>query len=195
MTESNKFRLMLCELHYTPIHGKTNQSFATIETHYLVIECFDGLTGEAIDSDSDSESIDSLNSLDSLTDLQISLEHTNEFYQTMNPVENRIYVPHSCIRNYFNIISRLDYIKPEIGLQIKLDTGETVAIIKTFWLKLIQRAWKRVYKKRQFVINGRKQIASLHCVRLTGFWPVNYRFVPTLRGLLSTFQSSASFKG
>jgi hypothetical protein len=188
MTESNKFKLMLCELHYTPIHGKTKQSYKTIETHYLVIECFDGLTGEAIDSDSDSESdtdsesIDSLNSSTEFeSDLQISLEQTNEFYQT---VTNARYAPHTCIRNYFNIISRPDYIKPEIGLQIKLDTGETVAIIKTFWLRLIQRAWKRVYKKRQEIVNGRKQISSLHCVRLTGFWPTQYRFVPTLRGLL-----------
>jgi hypothetical protein len=192
MTESNKFKLMLCELHYTPIHGKTKQSYKTIETHYLVIECFDGLTGEAIDtdtdSDSDSDSESDLESLNSLTefesDLQITLEQTNEFYQTVNPVANRKYEPHTCIRNYFNIISRPDYIKPEIGLQIKLDTGETVAIIKTFWLKLIQRAWKRVYKKRQEIVNGRKQIASLHCMRLTGFWPVQYRFVPTLKGLL-----------
>ena len=187
MTESNKFKLMLCELHYTPIHGKTKQSYKTIETHYLVIECFDGLTGEAIiDSDlEDDESDSDLESLNSLTefesDLQISLEQTNEFYQT---VTNTRYAPHTCIRNYFNIISRPDYIKPEIGLQIKLDTGETVAIIKTFWLKLIQRAWKRAYKRRQFVINGRKQIASLHCMRLTGFWPVQYRVMPTLKGLL-----------
>jgi len=186
MTESNKFKLMLCELHYTPIHGKTKQSYKTIETHYLVIECFDGLTGEAIDSDSDTDSdTDSdLDSVNSVSDLQVSLEQTNEFYQTVHSATNTRYVPHTCIRNYFNIISRPDYIKPEIGLQIKLDTGETVAIIKTIWLKLIQRAWKRVYKKRQEIVNGRKQIASLHCRRLTGFWPVNYRFVPTLRGLL-----------
>jgi hypothetical protein len=188
---------MLCELHYTPIHGKTKQSYKTIESHYLVIECFDGLTGESTDTDSELEDNDTDSESDdnSVSDMQVTLEQTNEFYQTVNPVENRKYGPHVCIRNYFNIISRPDYIKPEIGLQIKLDTGEMVAIIKTFWLKLIQRAWKRVYKKRQFVINGRKQIASLHCVRLTGFWPVQYRFVPTLRGLLSTFQSSASFKG
>ena len=186
MTESNKFKLMLCELHYTPIHGKTKQSYKTIETHYLVIECFDGLTGEAADSDlEDDESDSDLDSINSLTefesDLQISLEQTNEFYRT---ITNTRYAPHTCIRNYFNIISRPDYIKPEIGLQITLDTGETVAIIKTIWLKLIQRAWKRAYKKRQFVINGRKQIASLHCMRLTGLWPPLYRFVPTLRGLL-----------
>jgi len=179
---------MLCELHYTPIHGKTKQSYKTIETHYLVIECFDGLTGEAIDSDSDSDSesdTDSeLDSVNSVSDLQVSLEQTNEFYQTVHSATNTRYVPHTCIRNYFNIISRPDYIKPEIGLQIKLDTGETVAIIKTFWLRLIQRAWKRAYKKRQEIVNGRKQIASLNCMRLTGFWPVQYRFVPTLKGLL-----------
>jgi hypothetical protein len=171
---------MLCELHYTPIHGKNNQSNFTIEGHYLVIDCFDGATGESILDDSESDSSDSNSSDSSNSDLQLTLEQSVTFYETLN----RRLTPHICIRNYFNIISRPDYIKPEIGLQIMLETGELVAIIKTIWIRLIQRAWKRVYKRRQEVINGRKQIASLNCVRLTGLWPPMYRFMPTLAGLL-----------
>jgi len=184
---------MLCELHYTPIHGKNSQSSFTIEGHYLVIDCFDGTTGESIldseleDDESESSSIDSLSSV---SDLQITLEQSIAFYQTLN----RRYAPHICIRNYFNIISRPDYIKPEIGLRIILPTGEHVAIIKTIWIRLIQRAWKRVYKRRQEVINGRKQIASLHYVRLTGYWPPKYMVMPTLKGLFQPFKALRSLK-
>lgn len=187
MTEASKFNLMLCELHYTPIHGKTSTSYPNIEAHYIVIECFIGSTGMSIyhsESESGSDSESESDSEDSFTDIQYTIEQSSDYYQTINPATNRKYVPHICIRNYFNIINRPDYIKPEIGLRIELPTGESVAIIKTIWIKLIQRAWKRAYKKRHFVINGRKQIASLNCVRLTGLWPPMYRFMPTLVGLL-----------
>ena len=43
------FNLVLCELHYTPIHGKTRSSCPTIEGHYLLIDRFDGLTGIMLD--------------------------------------------------------------------------------------------------------------------------------------------------
>jgi hypothetical protein len=188
MSGTSKFNLMICELHYKPIHGKTRDSWPTIETHYLAINCFDVQTGRSIldlesEEDEDSDEDDD-ESVDSVSDLEITIEQSIEFYQTVNPATDARYVPHICIRNYFNIISRPDYIKPEIGLLVKLPTGESVAIIKTIWIKLIQRAWKRAYKRRQFVINGRKQIASLNCVRLTGLWPPMYRFMPTLAGLL-----------
>ena len=189
---------MLCELHYTPIHGKNIQSSFTIEGHYLVIDCFDGATGESIledadleDDESESSSIDSVSSV---SDIQITMELSVAFYETLNPTVNRRLTPHICIRNYFNIISRPDYIKPEIGLRIRLPTGELVAIIKTIWIRLIQRAWKRVYKRRQEVINGRKQIDSLHCVKLTGYWPPKYRVIPTLRGLFQPFKALRALK-
>ena len=45
----SRFNLVLCELHYTPIHGKTRSSCPTIEGHYLLIDRFDGLTGIILD--------------------------------------------------------------------------------------------------------------------------------------------------
>ena len=72
-----KYSLVLCELHYSPIHGKTHDSCPNIEEHYLIIEMFDGISGiilndlynsveyveydtdpEYINSDSDDESYD-----------------------------------------------------------------------------------------------------------------------------------------
>lgn len=40
-------------------------------------------------------------------------------------------------------------LKLNIGKCIYLPTGECIAIIKTIWIKLIQRTWKNVLKKRQ----------------------------------------------
>jgi hypothetical protein len=37
----------------------------------------------------------------------------------------------------------------EIIQLIELSTGENVACIKTFWLKIIQRKWKKVFEKRK----------------------------------------------
>ena len=190
MNETNKFDLILCELHYTPLHGKTDDSCPTIESHYIVNDRFNPLTGESTTifdfvSESESEEDDSdSDSENDISDLQLCLEESNEFYQTINPITNIKYVPHTCIRNYFNIISRTDYIKPELALCITLPTGELIAIIKTIWIKLIQRAWKRVFIRRQEIVNGRRHIDSLNCRRVTGYWPAKYRVLPTLVGLL-----------
>ena len=43
--EKNKHYLMLCELHYPPIHGKNEDSDPFIENHYLVYDRFDPKTG------------------------------------------------------------------------------------------------------------------------------------------------------
>ena len=47
----SRFNLVLCEIHYTPIHGKTCNSFPTIEGHYILIYKFDGLTGIILDDE------------------------------------------------------------------------------------------------------------------------------------------------
>lgn len=58
------------------------------------------------------------------------------------------------VRNWENIIKRPDYCNIQIAQCIRLDTGETVCVIKTFWLKIIQRTWKKVFKERQRVLKN-----------------------------------------
>ena len=41
------------------------------------------------------------------------------------------------------------HLKLNIGQCIYLQTGECIAIIKTIWIKLIQRTWKNVLNKRK----------------------------------------------
>ena len=54
---------------------------------------------------------------------------------------------------------------------IRLPTGETVCIIKTFWLRIIQRTWKKVFKERQRVLKNiylRQRKGKVFIPSLTG---------------------------
>lgn len=189
--------LVLCELHYTPIHGKNGYSEPDIEGHYILIDRFDGLTGIVLDdlieyneydtdreNSSDSEDEDDEEDVDSITHLYQIQKLNAKFYTEEFFIPNRR-KPHKLIRNYHNIIRRPDYIKPEIAECIILPTGENIAIIKTMWIKFIQRKWKGVFAARQRIIHSRCCPSSLSTRQLTGKWPKHCFYLPGLKGMLS----------
>jgi hypothetical protein len=51
-------------------------------------------------------------------------------------------------------------------------------IIKTFWLKLVQRTWRRVYRERQEIWKRRCSITALRTREVTGKYPVGLRTLP-----------------
>jgi hypothetical protein len=73
----------------------------------------------------------------------------------------------------------------QISECIYLDTQECVAIIKTIWLKLIQRTWKKIYKIRKNIICIRKDPSSIFYRETNGKWPCNCFNMPCLNGMLS----------
>uniref|UniRef100_A0A6C0JYC5 Uncharacterized protein n=1 Tax=viral metagenome TaxID=1070528 RepID=A0A6C0JYC5_9ZZZZ len=70
-----------------------------------------------------------------------------------------------------------------LQLDIKPD-GRYCTVIKTFWLKIVQRAWKKQFAKRQIIICSRGKIAARRHFELTGTYPRELRNIPGLRGLL-----------
>jgi hypothetical protein len=76
--------------------------------------------------------------------------------------------------------------KPTIEImQVKFDEdGMYTAILKTFWIKIIQRAWKkRMVEKKQYISNIKKNILSiLKTIQLTA---KQMPKPPGLHGLLS----------
>jgi hypothetical protein len=93
---------------------------------------------------------------------------------------------HEWYPNYRQIVLRPEYIKPELieciyvlpdGHSV-LPDGHCVAIVKTFWLKIIQRAWKKVLKQRRLI---QKSLSGLRQREMMGKWPD----FPGLRGLLT----------
>jgi hypothetical protein len=76
------------------------------------------------------------------------------------------------------------FIGPEIAECIYLETQECVAILKTFWIKLIQRTWKNIFKKRNDTIKKRCHPNSLRIREITGKWPKECLYYPELKGML-----------
>ena len=196
--EKSRLNLVLCELHFTPIHGKTKKSCPTIEGHYLLIAQFDGLTGIDLDDldeyaeyDTDHENMsvsddddddDDDDDEDGITHIYQIQQRTIKFYtEEFNLYRQK---NHKLIRNYHNIIRGPNYIKPEIAECITLPTGENIVIIKTMWIKIIQRKWKKVYAARQHIIKCRSCPSSLSTRQLTGLWPRHCLQMPGLKGML-----------
>lgn len=187
---NTKNYLILCELHHLSIHGKDEFSNSQIDTHYLVYDRFQPWSGisylsldEEYDTDeelnSDYEDDDNPNHINKLQD---ELQFLRGVYS--NPDLQDIYAHHPIIRNYRNIISNPEYIKPEIGQCIILPTQETIAILKTFWLKIIQRKWKKIFAEKQQIINQRQHPSSLYYRQIYGKWPETCNNLPSLNGML-----------
>jgi hypothetical protein len=51
-------------------------------------------------------------------------------------------------------------------------------VIKTFWIKIIQRVWRRVFRERQRIIYGRSSLKSIQYRELHGCFPLEYRYMP-----------------
>jgi len=182
---TSRFNLVLCEILNKNLHGNADN----IDGHYLIINKFDWSSGSAIYSDSGEEDDDDDDydsdadddySDDSASSLTLFTTDYNDYYHQQLPNT----VKHNIIRNYKNIIARPDYIRPEIAECIVLPSQHTVAIIKTIWIKIIQRKWRKVYAERNRIIKLQMQYASLKTREITGKWPQSCNYLPTLYGLL-----------
>jgi hypothetical protein len=155
MINSTRFNIILCELYNEHVHGKTNSE---VINHYLILIKYKKF------------------------DLS-NIQKYARYFNSEGCKKNRKRFPHPIIRNYVQIVNNRNYIKPEIGKCIYLNTNESVVILKTFWLRLIQRTWKTIFKKRQLIFRKRCSIQSLRYRELHGRWPEDCIY-PSIYGML-----------
>ena len=117
-------------------------------------------------------------------------ERLNYYYSSRICRITYFYIHHP-IENYRRIIKNnpqgnYEYIKPEIIERIILPKGgECIAIIKTFWLRIVQRTWKKVYSKQKEIWNQRRTIQSI--LNREIFRAKEYEYYPTLKGMLCKY--------
>jgi len=104
-------------------------------------------------------------------------------------IENIIGKPlkRKSIRNYQKIVKHHSYLQPEIFEKVYIDE-RCCAIIKTFWIKIVQRSWKRVFKERVRIKALRRRPTSIMYWQTTNKWPDDCVYMPGIRhmtGLLS----------
>ena len=151
--------LVVCELYNPIIHyyDYTNniQEWENVSMHWLNIKTF------------------SRNISKNKINKYIKLIKTN--YNQHNSLT------HPFIRNYNKIILNKNYIQLHLAKNIVLETGETICIIKTYWLRIIQRTWKRIYKERQLIIQKRKNPLCIFYFQQNGKWPKDCCIFPSLK--------------
>lgn len=123
---NSKYKLAICIPFDPALHGMNNNSSKNICSHYLVYEII--------------EPIDFINNIQYMETVITDIQH---FYDAI------ILDSHPVIRNYEKIMNSETYFVFNIIQDDMLDGEECVGYIKTFWLKLIQRKWKRIFKERK----------------------------------------------
>lgn len=171
-------KLVISEIHIPDLHGFMEHSSEQIFMNYIVTSIID---------------LEDFYSYDYLDEIAI----LNECYdiwlidniRTLTINENisiNVYgIYHPYIRNYVNIITNDDYIKVDIADVEELEGEEMVAYHKTFWLRIIQRKWKKIYKERCQIIEKRKRTKTLNMRNLYGKWPKGLCNIPKLCGMLN----------
>ena len=189
--------LVICEIFNKKIHGFDDNNDPTVLGHYMVAYNFTKVysdTENDTDSEEDEDEEDDDDNEEDDTNTTINLNTNSVFINTKiilksykskyNNLNNSM-KNHSIIRNYKQIVAQQNYIQLHIAKVIYLSGSECVAILKTFWIKIIQRTWKKIYKKRCTVIALRKSPVSLFYRERHGKWPDNCLYLPSLQGLLS----------
>ena len=150
-----RFVIGLCELFHPTIHGKGPQQ---VEGHYLTICRYKTLDIECI---------------------MYETACIHNEYINLNAKK----VKHNLFPNYRHIIENENYVKPEIIECIYLQpSGYCIAIIKTFWIKIIQRTWKNIMKRRCEIILKTATVSTLRKREITSGQSI---VVPGLRGMLA----------
>jgi len=180
MLQNNKYDLVLCELYNRNIHGLSDDTIQEVDGHYLVLNKFNGKTNRLLDEDE----YDTDDNLTDSDDSDTVISTISEFASMYNEYYVDNIVDHIIIRNYQNIINKPNYIKPEIAQCIILETGHSIAIIKTLWIKFIQRKWKKIYEERKIIMRRRMSPSSLSTRELTGRWPSYCIYLPSIQGIL-----------
>jgi hypothetical protein len=162
---ATRFNIVLCELHNEMLHGLENNS--PVQYHYLVSARFKNLNTECI-NDCAAPWKDQYRRL---ANSRIEQGRTHRIY-----------------RNYASIISKTNYIKPELAECIYLETQECVAVLKTVWIKLIQRKWRNIVHTRREVMRKRSRPDAQHFIEINGRWPDNCLNYPSLKGMLASIK-------
>jgi len=163
----NKNVLLIPEIYNKYFHGKTIDSDPNIEGQFLVLQSFH------------------INPNSRISDFFKYVNNLCKFYKKY--YEKNYYdssLSHKLLRNYNDIIKNPNYLNLQIGKIHYLKGDECVCIIKTFWLKLVQRSWKRVYKMRKLIMQWRCRPDSIMYRQISGKWPDNCNFMPSIRGML-----------
>jgi hypothetical protein len=163
----NKNILLIPEIYNKYFHGRTFDSDPNIDGQFLVLQTF------------------YINPANNMFEFFKYVNNLSNFYRKYYKKNFcNLSLPHTLLRNYNNIIENPRYLNLEIGKIYYLKGNECVCILKTFWLKIVQRAWKKIYKIRKLILQYRCRPDSLLYKQFSGKWPENCSHMPSIKGMM-----------
>jgi hypothetical protein len=95
--------------------------------------------------------------------------------------------PFQTVINYLYDYSIIRIEKPVVDIiQIRiLQDGRYITIRKTYWLRVVQKCWRKYCRERKDIIQKRMKISSLCYRQLTGRWPPECSLSLSCKGILS----------
>ena len=159
------YQLALCEIHHPLLHGPLVQrpEEYNINNHFLIYTTYSAR--EFYNNDYKPE--------------EVSFQR----YRHQQALAMRLNETHPSLRNYNQKYCRLEIIQYHI-LNVN-GSRYHIAYLKTFWLRIVQRCWKKVYKARQELLVRRSSIKALEERHRTGSWPKHLRTWPQFKLNLS----------
>lgn len=114
-----------------------------------------------------------------------------QLYLMLNSVSPRTFFRF----HYYHVLKYLYYYSSVRMFQPKIEIMKLVilpdqtysVILKTYWIRLIQRHWRSVLKKRKEIIKGRMKPASLLWRETNGNFPPGLNIFPSLIGLMREY--------
>lgn len=101
----------------------------------------------------------------------------NNWYDIYDRMKNEISDPYF---HSLQIVDRYQYCDKD-GFHWSL------CVLKTFWIKIIQRSWKKIYKKRCEIMKQRMMLHHLRYRELHGRWPQKLHYLPSVYDIKVSF--------
>jgi len=97
--------------------------------------------------------------------------------------------PFQRIREYlanYSIV-RVENAKIHIMKLCILEDETYSVVLKTHWIRLIQRHWKKVFKQRKQISRERRSIKNMHFKELHGRHKNGLNYIPSIYGMMSQY--------
>mgnify|MGYP006130159745 CR=1 FL=1 len=153
------FKLALVEPYLPVKHGILNKENDSMYGKYLIID-----------------QIDMKEFYNKMPDVLLDVEMIRKMYKTQLQklkTDQNITQLHPFIKNYEKIVTNPNNFQLQLIEPVTISTGPNewdnyyTAVIKTHWIRLIQRRWRETLKKR---IQARKNVKNLQIRETTGSW-------------------------
>lgn len=134
----------------------------------------------------------------SLTKYNIVLcERYNKYIHGESNEANYHFITHFRLKLFdTELIEELKFMNPRCKIEIAqcfyLPSEHCISILKTFWLRIIQRVWKKTCIERKSIIKIRSNINSLKYREIYGKWHDDCINYPTLKGMLYNLSQYSS---